>query len=327
MIRPVSQTVGVLILVLAAVGCRSAGVDTRQVAGDGPWWDVERAEILVWEADDPSYQQTRALEASGLVAHDGALLAASEKYAQLLRIDPDTLRVETLAMDLAPFAELEGVAVDGGEILLCDEANAAVWATEVPDRQADGSLAMRRLELVDLNLSGGKLGVEGITIADGPPREIFLMLERSGGIEDGCRATIFILARQGNQLTAKAEPVLIALEDCNWRLTGLQFWNGRLLALKTRYPGERYEVVVVDRETGDLTTVLEMTDLLMAVREDGYGNNVEGLTVTADGSLWLISDNAMTDRALTADPPPGDDKTLLMRIPPLNLPALKAVTP
>ena len=81
-------------------------------------------------------------------------------------------------------------------------------------------------------------------------------------------------------------------------------------------------MVVVDRDTGGLTTVLDMTDLLIGVREDGWGNNIEGLTVTGDGSLWLISDNAMTDRARTSVPPPAKDKTLLMRLPPLHLPPL-----
>lgn len=318
--------VAVLAPVLGGAGCRTTGVGSSSGVAHGPWWDVALAETLMWQADDPAFEQNRALEASGLVAHDGMLLAVSEKYAQLLRIDPVTLRVETFAMDLPPCAEIEGVTVDGREILLCDEAFAAVWAADLSELETGGCLEMRRLELVDLELSGGKLGLEGITVAEGPPHEIFLVLERFGGKEHGCRAKIFRLGRRGDRLTLSAEPLVIALEDCNWRLTELVFWNGRLLALKTRYPGERYEVVVIDGETGNLTTVLDMTDLLIGVREQGWGNNVEGMTVTGDGTLWLVSDNAMTDGARTPKPPPADDKTLLMRLPPLHLPLQEVVT-
>ncbi|MEN8164393.1 MAG: esterase-like activity of phytase family protein [Acidobacteriota bacterium] len=310
-----------LVLVLSLAGCRSIEVsDPSEREGGGPWWDVERAEVLLWEADDPSFAQNMALEGSGLVAHDGMLLGAAEKYAHLLRIDPVTLKVRTFLMDLPQYAEIEGVTVDGREILLCDEANAAVWATDLPDENSDAGLEVRRLELLGLQLSGGKLGVEGIAVDEGPPHEVFLALERHGSEDEGCRATIFKLNRQGNQLAPRGAPLVIPMEDCNWRLTGLQFWNGRLLALKTRYPGERYEVVVIDRETGNLTTVLDMTELLMRVQDEGWGNNIEGVTVTEDGALWLISDNAMTDRAKGPKPPPGRHKTLLMRIPPLHLP-------
>ncbi len=319
--RAICLTVAVLIVVLSLAGCRSIEVpDPAEQDDRGPWWDVEQAEILVWQADDPAFAQEMALEGSGLVAHDGMLLATSEKYAHVLQIDPVTLKVETFVMDLPQYAEIEGLTVDGGELLLCDEANAAVWAAGLPSEKTNGRLGVRRLELVGFELSGGKLGVEGITVDQGPPHEVYLVLERTGAKEEGCRATIFKLSRQEDQLMPSADPLVIPMEDCNWRLTALQFWNGRLLALKTRYPGERYEVVVIDRETGSLTTVLDMTDLLIGVRNDGWGNNIEGVTVTKDGSLWLISDNAMTDKARTVKPPPARDKTLLMRFPPLHLP-------
>ena len=314
-------TITVLVVVLSLSGCRSMDVsDPAGAVEVGPWWDVEQAEILAWEAEDPAFAQDMALEGSGLVAHDGMLLAAAEKYAHLLRIDPSTLKVRTFLMDLPRYAEIEGLTVDGREILLCDEANAAVWAVDLPGENSDAGLEVRKLELLGLELVGGKLGVEGITVDEGPPREVFLALERHGSEDEGCRATIFKLKRQGNQLMPNGAPLVIPMEDCNWRLTGLQFWNGRLLALKTRYPGERYEVVVIDRETGSLTTVLDMTELLMRVQDEGWGNNIEGVTVTDDGALWLLSDNAMTDKARSLKPPPARDKTLLMRLPPLHLP-------
>jgi hypothetical protein len=179
------------------------------------------------------------------------------------------------------------------------------------------------MEVVGIELPSGKLGVEGITVSDTDPHEVFVALERHGGDEEGCMATIFTLRRAGHQqLISSTDPLVIPMEDCNWRLTGLQYWNGHLLALKTRYPGERYEVVVIDRDTAGLKTVLDMTDLLIGVRDEGWGNNIEGLSVADDGALWLVSDNRMSHRAESPTPPPARDKTLLMRIPPLHLPRI-----
>lgn len=316
-------TLGILAAVLVPAGCRSTGPSGVPESADGmPWWDAGQAEILVWHSDDPSYSQEMALEGSGLVAQGDFLVAASEKYAHLLRIDPTSLEVQTFGIDLPRYAEIEGVTVDGRELLMCDEANAAVWAIDIPPVGGgdDEFLEVRRLELVGLELKGGKLGVEGITVSNGPNPVVFLALERHGSEETGCRATLFKLRRQQDQLTSDGNPFVIPMEDCNWRLAGLQFWKGHLLALKTRYPGERYHVVEIDQENGDLTTVLDITELLIGVETEGWGNNIEGLTVTEDGFLWLISDNAMTDKAETLKPPRGRDKTLLMRIPPLNLP-------
>ena len=58
-----------------------------------------------------------------------------------------------------------------------------------------------------------------------------------------------------------------------------------------------------------------MTDLLRAVREDGWNNNVEGLAVTDDGTLWMVSDNAWTQIIDDATPAVADEGTLLIRIP------------
>ena len=55
-----------LVVVLGASACRSARAPAE--AGPGPWWDVDRHEILSWRADRPEFGQDHALEASGLAA-------------------------------------------------------------------------------------------------------------------------------------------------------------------------------------------------------------------------------------------------------------------
>lgn len=315
--------IGLLAGALISSACRSTEPTGGAAgSGGGPWWDAGQTELLVWHSEDPSFSQEMALEGSGLVAEGDFVVGVSEKYAHLLRIDPVSLEVRPFAVDLPRYAEIEGVAVDGPELLMCDEANAAVWAIDRTGlvENGDQPLAVRRLELVGFELEGGKLGVEGITVSGEPNPGVFLALERHGSKATGCRATVFKLKRQQDQLISDGDPLVIPLEDCNWRLTALQYWQGHLLALKTRYPGERYEVVEIDQVSGDLTTVLEMTQLLIGVETKGWGNNIEGLTVDGDGFLWLISDNAMTDRAETLKPPAVDAKTLLMRMPPLHLP-------
>jgi hypothetical protein len=51
------------------------------------------------------------------------------------------------------------------------------------------------------------------------------------------------------------------------------------------------------------------------VRREGFNNNVEGVAVTPDGTLWLVSDNAWTLVVDDPEPPRSHEKTLLMRIP------------
>ena len=60
-----------------------------------------------------------------------------------------------------------------------------------------------------------------------------------------------------------------------------------MIALKTQYPGERYEVVAVDLATGAARVMLDLTVLLRALEKEGWSNNVEGIAVTRDGALWL----------------------------------------
>ncbi len=99
-------------------------------------------------------------------------------------------------------------------------------------------------------------------------------------------------------------------------MTGLAWWGERMIALKTQYPGERYEIVAVDLATGAARVVLDLTVLLRALAREGWSNNVEGIAVTGDGALWLVSDNAVTGIVDDPLPPPCRSRTLLLRIPP-----------
>jgi hypothetical protein len=166
-----------------------------------------------------------------------------------------------------------------------------------------------------VSVSGGKIGFEGIE-TDPETGEIVLLLERSGTLETGCVSRIFRLRRTGSHLVSQGEPVDVRLEDCAWRLTGLAWSSGRLIALKTQYPGERYEIVAVDLESGATEVLLDLTDLLRSLEAEGWSNNVEGLAVTPDGALWLVADNAVTGVIDDPLPPSIDVRTLLMRIPP-----------
>jgi hypothetical protein len=311
------------VLAMAVVaGCRSTTAPRPDE--HHPLWDLERAEILEWRADHPAFQQDFALEASGLAASEHDLYIASEKYARILRLPTDALNdARAVPIAVPVHSELEGVAWTAEALYLCDEAHAAVY--EVPLRAEDGlreddaasPLPAVQLPIVGPALLGGKIGLEGIAV-DPVSRRIWLLLERSGAPETGCVSTIFPLRRRGATLVEDGAPLEIPLADCNWRLTGLELWQEELLALKTQFPGERYEVVAIDPDTGSTRTVLEMTDLLRSVRREGWHNNVEGIAVTADGALWLVSDNDWT--GVIDDPIPGraSEKTLLMRVPPAH---------
>jgi len=284
-------------------------------------WDLDRAEVVTWVSDDPSFAQAFAIEASGLAASGRYLFVPSEKYARLLVVDTGVdVAVRVIPLAVPRHAELEGVALGDGSLFFCDEAHAAVYSADIETDGLLGSdlddlpLPVREVLLEGIAVRGGKIGFEGIEVSsDG--RSLYLLLERSGDETKGCVSRIFRLRVETGRLVVEAEPLEIPLEDCAWRLTGLAWWRGRLLALKTQYPGERYEVVMIDLVSGNCRVVLEMTELLRSLEREGWSNNVEGIAVASDGALWLVADNAVTGVIDDPLPKPTDSRTLLLRIP------------
>ena len=317
--RHIGHALTVWAVLSLGVGCRSTGEPDRPLS---PAWDVNRAEVFEWRADDPAFDQDYALEASGLAILDGDLLVPSEKYGRILVIDPESDFAATVVPLGTPrHAELEGLAVAGVNLVLCDEAHAAVYEISAEavagfvEAPSSRTVEARQLALEDVGVTGGKIGFEGI---ESNPRNdgIYLLLEREGNAETGCVSKIFNLRRGPDRLISDAEPLVVELEDCYWRLTGLAWWGERLIALKTQFPGERYEIVAVDLSTGESAVVLEMTPFLRSLGGAGWSNNVEGLAVADDGSLWLVADNAVTGVIDDPEPPRIESRTLLVRIPP-----------
>ncbi len=298
--------------IAGALGCSSTRPDPGETRTEP--WDVGRAVNLVWQSDDVNFTQDRALETSGLAFTDEAMVAPSEKYGRLLFFNPE-LEARVVELGVPPHAELEGVAWHDGSLYLCDEAHAAVYRVGLGDEtRLLPKLAAIELAIEGIDVAGGKIGVEGIEVAaDG--RYIHLLLERSGDPSTGCVSRLWLLRIDGDRLTAEEEPVDIPLEDCNWRLTGLAWMDGGLLGLKTQYPGERYEIVEIDRMSGEIEVVQDLTDYLRGVRAGGWGNNVEGIAIDKDGALWLIGDNAVSGVIDDPYPPETDERALLVRIP------------
>ena len=309
----------VLSLLLLAIGCRSAtGPDPESA----PPWDIARAQVVRWQADDPYFAQNFAIEASGLAASDRFLWVTSEKYGGLLLIDLQGRPfVKTVHVGVPKYAELEGVALIEGGLLLCDEAHAAVYEVPIDSEEQvfasppEQALPVDSLSLEGVGVVGGKIGFEGIEF-DATDGTVYLLLERSGSEETGCVSRIWDLQRANGALRTDGDPLEVQLDDCTWRLTGLAWWEGGLIALRTQYPGMRYEVVTVDLQTGDTTVLLDPTKLLRLLAREGWSNNVEGIAVSGDGSLWLVADNAVTGVIDEPLPPLGDSSTLLLRIPP-----------
>ena len=308
-----------LSLAVLVVGCRSARGPEPESA---PPWDISRAEVVRWQAADPYFAQDFAIEASGLAASDRFLWVTSEKYGGLLIIDlQERPYVKTVHVGVPKHAELEGVALAEGALLLCDEAHAAVYEVPIDDEEQvfasppTQALPAQALTLEGVAVLGGKIGFEGIEI-DENDGTVYLLLERSGSEETGCVSRIWDLQRTNGSLRSEGEPLDVKLADCTWRLTGLAWLDGGLIALRTQYPGMRYEVVSVDRETGDTVVLLNPTRLLRLLAREGWSNNVEGIAISGDGSLWLVADNAVTGVIDEPLPPRGDSSTLLLRIPP-----------
>jgi len=293
-------------------GCASTDGSVSQLQS-GPW-DLSRAETLSWSPDDERFSQDLALETSGLAFADEILVAPSEKYGRLLFLSPD-LEARVVELGVPPHAELEGVAWHDGSLYLCDEAHATVYRVRLGEEtELLPKLAAVEMPVSGVDLVGGKIGVEGIEVSsDG--RYIHLLLERSGDPASGCVSRLWLLRIDDDRLIAAGTPINIPLEDCNWRLTGLVWMDDHLLGLKTQYPGERYEIVAINRISGTFEVLQDLTEYLRGVRAAGWGNNVEGIAIGEDGALWLIGDNAVTGVIDDLYPPETDEKALLVRIP------------
>jgi hypothetical protein len=305
------------IAVLALVGCQSAA---HRAPRDAPW-DLERAQLMFWTADVPSFDQTSEIEASSLAASGDLLIVAAEKHGSLVVIDRGAdHQARVVHLDVPRYSELEGVAIHENTLYLCDEAHAAAYAVRLDDLRrllelpAETVLPAQPLPLENVSVEGGKIGFEGIEI-DPAGGRAFLMLERSGSHGVGCWSKIYVLRIDGDRLTGIGEPIEVPLEDCFWRLTDLAWWGSRLIALKTQFPGEKYQVISIDLESGRFRVLLDLTRTMVRLADYGWSNNIEGLAVTDDGALWLVSDNSVTITVDDPLPPPAKDRTLLVRIP------------
>jgi uncharacterized protein YjiK len=320
---PVVGSILCAVVVLGSTGCGREAAEP-QLAGAGRCqclrWDQAQAERLVWHAQNLVFDQDHALEASGLAASQRFLYVTSEKYATVLQIDMEDLTARVLPLQVPEHSELEGIDLRDGRLYMCDEAHAAVYRFDLGDesRFANGrvsdTLPATELALEGVDVVGGKIGFEGIAVMPGGER-VFLLLERSGDAETGCVSIIYPLRVHGESLQLEGEPMVVLLEDCSWRLTALELCDGRLLALKTRFPGEEYVLLEIDPSTGDWWEFLDLTELARGVTADGWGNNLEGMAVALDGRLYLVSDNAVTDIVSAALPPPTSERAVLLSLP------------
>jgi hypothetical protein len=309
--RPSAALALLAISMTTLAGCRSVEPE----APASPSWELERAELLEWQADDPAFAQERAIEASGMAVFNESLYVSSEAYGRLIRIDPGTLEAWVLRLDVPRFSELEGLAIHDGTAFLCDEAHAAVHVVDLSEQTTGEPLLSRSLPLQGVSVAGGKIGFEGVALSpDGSL--LYLLLERSFGSDGDCVSMVFRMDVEAGAFVARQDPIIVELEDCDWRLSALELWRGRLYALKTQYPGERYELIAIDPQTGDTELILVMTELLRSVTADGWTNNVEGLGITDDGTLYMVGDNAVTGIIDDPEPPPASWRTLLLRFPP-----------
>jgi uncharacterized protein YjiK len=318
-----TKSCGALVLITVAfvtVGaCRTTEVEERVAAAVESPWKLAAAEDLTWSADVEQFSQGHAIEASGLAASGRYLYSTSEKYGAVLQIDTAagySARVVRLAVP--PRTELEGVAYADGALYLCDEAAAAVFTARIASEEELASGAARqplpvtRLEL-GVDVAPGKVGIEGVAVDPAGDR-LYLALERQE-IRGACSSLIFRLRIDGNRLVQDMEPIDFPLPGCDWRLTALELYQGRLLTLKTRYPDKDYWIVEIDPESGEWRDLVRLRDLAEQMHDAGYGDNLEGMAVTASGELYMVSDNAMTGIIEDQLPEAAREKTLLLRIP------------
>ena len=133
-----------------------------------------------------------------------------------------------------------------GGFLLCDEAHAAVYEVSIIENNSFRSLRRHRRcrlrpSLGGVCVRGGKIGFEGIEVDE--KRAPFTFCSSGAAPKIRLRVTDLGTPPESQAPARRGDLVEVQLEDCTWRLTGLAWWKGRMIALRTKFPGMRYEVV------------------------------------------------------------------------------------
>ncbi|MEQ1675391.1 MAG: esterase-like activity of phytase family protein [Chitinophagaceae bacterium] len=238
---------------------------------------------------------------SGMKFLDGKLYFASERCPAIFAFDPASKTItNTIDIQVPQDFEMEGLTSYKGKLYLVSENIAAVY--EVNPATSELKQVQTTVPLPPKSKSGD--GAEGIA-ANEKNNKFYILRERN---EDMTRSQIFTYSIEaGNEdspIILKYESTIeLPLENPQWRYSDIcvDAENNRLICLKSYSKGKLrqqfLESIDIDAngritaETLKDIPVENFTQVSNMYKNDDYSMNLEGITIDATGTIYIISDN------------------------------------
>lgn len=258
---------------------------------------------------------------SGMKYLDGKLYFASERCPAIFAFDPESKTItNTIDLQVPQNFEMEGLTSYKGKLYLVSENVAAVY--EVNPATSELKQVQTTVPLPPKSKSGD--GTEGIA-ANEKNNKFYILRERNEEMTMSQIFTYSIEAGDENSpIILKYESTIeLPLENPQWRYSDIcvDTENNRLICLKSYSKGKLrqqfLEAVDIDANGNISTTTLKnipvenFTETSNMYKNDDYSMNLEGITVDAVGTIYIISDNtsgkAMCDEI-------AREKTILLEL-------------
>ncbi len=237
---------------------------------------------------------------SGMKYYNNALYLVSERCPTIFVIDPQTANItHTINLQVPQSFEMEGMTSYGDKLYLISENIAAVY--EVDMKTGVARPVTTNLALPPKSKDGD--GMEGIA-ANERNKKFYLLRERNENMSASELYTFNIERGKDNTLSLQYESMIeLPLDNPQWRYSDicLDSDHSRLVCLKSYAKGkfrQQYlESLELDKngkllpETLKNIPVENFTGASNSYKTQKYSMNLEGVTITKDGTIYIVSDN------------------------------------
>ncbi len=256
---------------------------------------------------------------SGMKYFNNQLYLASERCPFIIVFDPEKKQIsQTINISVPQEFEMEGMSSYKNKLYLVSENVAGVYQVD----PATGTIhtVSTSVPLPPKSKSGD--GIEGIA-ANERSNKFYLLRERN---EDMTKSQIYTynVKQAGETIALEYESMIeLPLENAQWRYSDIcvDVANNRLICLKSFSKGklrQQYLESVSINDKGELQPstltnieVSNFSDISNEYRLQDYSMNLEGITVSDDGRIFIVSDN---QNGKASCDKPAKEKTVLLEL-------------
>ena len=253
---------------------------------------------------------------SGINFLDGKLYFASERCPLIICGDTKGTVLNKIITDPGQEFEMEGITSYRQKLYTVSENIAAIYEID-PATGLTKPVSLSKA-LPAKSKSGD--GMEGIA-GNKTHEKFYLLRERN---EDMTRAQIFTYTIEpvaGNISLRYESMIELPLDNPQWRYSDICYdsGNNRLLCLKSFSKGKQrqqyIEAIDIDNNgqllAGSLHNIAveNFSGISNVYKDQDYSMNLEGITVDAEGNIYVVSDNTSGRAACDR---PAKEKTILL---------------